>query len=191
MMDEWTILAWFFLGLFTDNILGALYAWKLGPDRAERLVINSLLKQTVIDKIRDSWDFPRASEVSRMRHDMDSTLDRTVKEVQDAVRNIKVELPPIPKADVSVQLDPTDMKVLRAKFKQVMEELIEEQKKIPNMEEQYAEARMDMELLEFSEYLINAGVPEAWVRMGMRYGLPLLRRLAIERFPELMEGEVY
>jgi len=192
ILDEWEIIAWFLVGLFTDNLLGMLYAWKLGPDRAERLVIASLLNQTVIERIRTAWDFPRASEVSRMRHDMDSVLDRTVKEVQDSVRDIEVVIPEVPPATVNVDLDPDTYKVLRHKFKtavdEVMEKYMEELKKQPDMEEQYAQANAEMELLELGGLLVEAGVPESWVQLGMRYGLPIFKRMAIERYPELMEG---
>ena len=191
-MDEWQIIMWFCIGLFTDNMLGMLYAWKLGPDRAERLVIASLLNETVIKSIRDKWDFPRATEVSRMRHDMDSVLDRTVSEVKQAVRDIKVDIPPIDVPRASIELDGDSMKALRLKFKQVMEELLDEQKQAlqatPPLEEQYAQANAEMELFEMGGLLVEAGVPESWVQLGMRYGLPIFKRMAIERYPEIMEG---
>ncbi|GAJ13601.1 unnamed protein product, partial [marine sediment metagenome] len=65
-MDDWQIIGWFLLGLFTDNLLGMLYAWKLGPDRAEKLVINSLLNELVIKKIRKGWDFPTSAMVKEI-----------------------------------------------------------------------------------------------------------------------------
>ena len=183
---------WFLIGLFTDNLLGMVYAWKLGPDRAERLVIASLLNDAVIKKIRDKWDFPRASEVSRMRHDLDSVLDRTVKEVHYAVDNIEVPEPHIEMPTAHVDIDPETMKVLRRRFKESINEVMDEykEKMESNPEEQYAQANAEMELLELAGTLVEAGVPESWVQLGMRYGLPIFKRMAIERYPELMEGLV-
>lgn len=193
-MDEWQIIGWFMLGLFCDNALGMLYAYKLGPDRAERLVIASLLNETVIKAIRDKWDFPRASAVTSMRHDLDSVLDRTVAEVKDAVKNIEVavDIPPIEAPKVELSMSATDMKVLRDSFKREMEVMFSEQKKTmqsaPDLEVQYQQAQGEAALMDLGGVLLDAGVPESWVHWGMSKGLPIFKRLAIERYPDVVEG---
>ena len=188
-MEYWEIIAWFFTGLFADNALGMLYAWKLGPERAERLVVASLLNEVVVKRIRSAWDFPTEGALA-------GTVSRELTNSEARLRDMmraeiaKVPVPAMP-TDIYVSREVEERIISRiaSHVKKELTSLVDEEKKKltagedPDVIAERIKATAEGQAI--GDLLYEYGVPDSMIRLAESRGPLVLRALAMKYGVEL------
>ena len=79
MLGDYLTIVAFFVLTFADQVMTALWAWRLGPQRAQKLVIASFKDPTTAGEVREALDIPTRTDLMAIRHDFEAHTDRIMK----------------------------------------------------------------------------------------------------------------
>lgn len=93
----WVTIAAFLFLTFADQAMTALWAWRLGPDRAKKLTIAAFKDPVTAREVREALQLPTGTDLLAVRHDMESVrsamearYSHLEKHVTEALKSIKL-----------------------------------------------------------------------------------------------------
>ena len=79
MLGDYLTVVAFFVLTFADQVMTALWAWRLGPQRAQKLVIASFKDPATAAEVRTALDIPTRTDLMAIRDDFEAHTDRIMK----------------------------------------------------------------------------------------------------------------
>ena len=79
MLGDYLTVVAFFVLTFADQVMTALWAWRLGPQRAQKLVIASFKDPKTAAEVRTALDIPTRTDLMAIRDDFEAHTDRIMK----------------------------------------------------------------------------------------------------------------
>jgi hypothetical protein len=88
-MDTWTMMAFIWLA-FGDAVIAFIVGYKLGPERAKRLVIEHIADPVLGERVRPAWGIPSVKDLRRLEAKLDAIDMRG--DLDSALSSVKADL---------------------------------------------------------------------------------------------------